>query len=90
MFVGLHDFRTFMHKSIGEIDKVTRRTVTELNVTEARLCHFSDKYSYFLPGGMRKENFTYYDVHISASGFVRRQVRDHTIDTVSFQLHTQV
>lgn len=66
-----------MHKSLDDLDKVTRRTLTELDVREAKPCHFSDTYSYVLPEGMSKENVKYYDVHVKASGFVRRQVKSH-------------
>lgn len=63
-----------MHKSALDDGKMTRRTVLELDIRDASSRHFSDEHSYFLNGVVKKEDFIYYDVHIKATGFVRRQV----------------
>lgn len=74
LFVGLHDFRTFMHKSTLEPDKMTRRTIEKLEIKEGQSL-WTNEYSWptcVLDSSTR--NYKPYNIVLTGSGFLQRQV----------------
>lgn len=73
LFLGLHDFRTFMGKGSLKPDKITRRVLDRLDVVEGPLPCYS-AYSWPVCVSNDKSDYKFLDVYMKASGFLYRQV----------------
>lgn len=63
-----------MYKANLNPDKITRRTFERLEIVEGRSCYLHDHYSWPAYMGQSNSDFTYYDIILKSSGFLRRQV----------------
>lgn len=73
LFLGLHDFRTFMGKGSSQPEKVTRRVIDKLDVTEACSAQYSP-YSWPQCMSVDKADYKFLDIYVKASGFLYNQV----------------
>lgn len=73
LFLGLHDFRTFMGKGSQQSEKITRRIIDKLEISEARSACYSP-YSWPSCMSNSKSDYKYFDFYIKASGFLYNQV----------------
>lgn len=79
LFLGLHDFRSFMNTSKDSIDKVTRREMTSLDISEGNCLCYSD-YSWPLCLINDTSDYKFYNIYIKSSGFLYRQVSNFIFD----------
>lgn len=73
LFLGLHDFRSFMGKASKAPDKITRRIIDKLEIIETQPTCYS---SYSWPQCMynNKSDYTFYNVICQSPGFLYNQV----------------
>lgn len=74
MFVGYHDFRTFMNKHVNSSEKITRKHIDDVIISRRQLPGYS---SYSWPSVLNGEDGQYIaiDIYIKGSSFLYRQVR---------------
>ncbi|KAK9718776.1 RNA recognition motif [Popillia japonica] len=72
LFLGLHDFRSFMGKASKAPDKITRRKIDKLEIIETQPTCYS---SYSWPQCMynNKSDYTFYNVICQSPGFLYNQ-----------------
>lgn len=73
LFLGLHDFRTFMAKSPKASDKMTRRVITNLDIVEGKSFCCSP-YSWPLCVTNDISDYKFFDIYVKSSGFLYKQV----------------
>lgn len=73
LFLGLHDFRSFMGKGSSQPEKVTRRIINKLDFTEACSACYSP-YSWPQCMSNDKSEYRFFDIYIKSSGFLYNQV----------------
>ncbi|KAF5292630.1 hypothetical protein FQA39_LY13963 [Lamprigera yunnana] len=75
LFVGYHDFRTFMHKSsFAPIHKITRKVIERCEIYEST-SRWSNTYAWPFCVSYDEANYKAYDVVIKGKGFLYKQVR---------------
>lgn len=73
LFLGLHDFRTFMGRGSHQPDKVTRRTLDRLDISEGSPACYSP-YSWPFCASTENMDYKFLDIYMKASGFLYNQV----------------
>lgn len=73
LFVGYHDFRTFMHKGTKLPDKITRRTIEMLNIEEQPLNYYT-KYSWPFCINNKLTEYKFFHIYVKSNGFLYKQV----------------
>lgn len=73
LFLGTHDFRTFMGKETLASDKMTRRTIYSLDITNGD-SHLYSKYSWPFCATNATSDYKFYDIYFKASGYLYKQV----------------
>lgn len=73
MFVGYHDFRTFMNKQLNGSEKITRKHIDNVTISRKQLPGYS---SYSWPSYLNCEDEQYLpiDIYVKGSSFLYRQV----------------
>lgn len=79
LFLGLHDFRTFMGRGSKQPDKVTRRVIDRLEIINVDpTCYSSYSWPYCINDKMG--DYKYYHVICKSSGFLYNQVGIRILD----------
>lgn len=73
LFLGFHDFRSFMGKASLQPDKVTRRILDRLDIAEVPSTCYSS-YSWPFCMSINESDYKFLDIYIKAKGFLYRQV----------------
>lgn len=85
LFLGLHDFRTFMGKETSVPEKITRRVVDQLDVVETpALCYSPYSWPSFMSN--EKSDYTFLNIYMKSSGFLYKQVSHKEFAHVSSYL----
>lgn len=73
MFVGYHDFRTFMNKHFEGSERITRKYIDSVKIVKRQLPGYSD---YSWPSFVKSDNEQYFaiDIYIKGPSFLYRQV----------------
>lgn len=73
MFVGYHDFRTFMNKNLNDPEQITRKHIEYVKIIRRQLPGYS---SYSWPSIPNCEDLQYLpiDIYIKGKSFLYRQV----------------
>lgn len=89
LFVGLHDFRSFMAKSTLASEKITRRVITNLDIFEGKsLC--CSEYSWPLCITNDITDYKFFDIYVKSSGFLYKQVSSAVSDFIFMHLYYKV
>lgn len=73
LFLGTHDFRTFMTRETQASNKISRKTMYSLDITDGS-SHLYSKYSWPFCATNATSDYKFYDIYFKASGFVYKQV----------------
>lgn len=73
LFLGEHDFRTFMGRSPVNMDKDTRRHINRFDILESKPLTNSS-YSWPNIGHTNIADYQFFDVYIESKSFLFRQV----------------
>lgn len=91
LFLGLHDFRTFMGKGTHHLNKVTRRVLDRLDVCEASPTFYS-QYSWPVLSTPINNNVEYkfFDVYVQARGFLYNQVSIYVCSLIAISANLKI
>lgn len=73
LFLGHHDFRTFMGKQVGDSERVTRRNIECIKIIRGNIPGYSD---YSWPSFLQSnsEEYVPIELYMKGSSFLYKQV----------------
>ncbi|KAF5306194.1 hypothetical protein FQR65_LT07471 [Abscondita terminalis] len=83
LFVGFHDFKTFMHREKYQGDKLTKKVIEICDVNED-VQHWSNFYGWPACVTCNEADYKVYNIIIKANGFLYRQVSKPILFTKLF------